>query len=156
MDVSQQQDVIKNLDPNTIQLLLAEAAKFDTKVNEDMSMITSSLESPDDLKFVQTAPIKGLKGMQGEGKAIVISTGDSKFLRIENLKMTNGFGLYVFLTKAGDVISGYEIARLKGNVGSQNYNISGIDTNEYNIMVIYSKSFDMYYASANLPKLENN
>lgn len=156
MDVSQQQDVIKNLDPNTIQLLLAEAAKFDTIVNEDMSMITSSLESPDNLKYVQTAPIKGLKGMQGTGKAMIISTGDDKFLRFENLKMTNGFGLYVFLTKAGDVSSGYEIARLKGNVGSQNYHIPGIDTNEYNIMVIYSKSFDMYYASANLPKLDSN
>ncbi len=70
--------------------------------------------------------------------------------------MTNGIGLHVFLTKAGDVSTGYEIGRLKANVGSQNYEITGIDTNEYNILVIYSKSFDIYYASANLPKFDAN
>ncbi len=156
MDVSQQQDVLKKLDPNTIQLLISEAAKFDTQINEDMGIITSSLESPDDLKYIQTAPIKGLKGKQAEGKAQVISTGHTTFLRFEDFKMTNGIGLYVYLTKAGDISSGYEIAKLKANVGSQNYDLSGLDTNEYNIIVIYSKTFEMYYASSNLPKLENN
>lgn len=145
------QDVlVKQMSSGTRDMIIKKARNFGSEINEDMSMITKNLESPDDLKFIKVAKIQGLKGNEADGKVMIISTGKLEYLRLEDFFVTNGIGLHVYLTKAGDVHSGYDLGKLKANKGDQNYQISAISTDEYNIVVVYSKIFDLYYASAKL------
>jgi hypothetical protein len=83
------------------------------------------------------------------------------FLRFEDLDVTNGPDLRVLLVKhpnpkdrddLGEEGVGYfELAKLKGNVGNQNYDIpSDVDLSEYGSIVIYCKPFHVIFASATL------
>mgnify|MGYP001557927816 FL=1 len=145
------QDVlVKQMSSGTREMIIKKARNSDSEINEDMSMIIKNLESPDDMKFIKVSKIQGLKGNEADGKAMIISTGKLEYLRLEDFFVTNGIGLHVYLTKAGDVDSGYDLGKLKANKGDQNYQISSINTDEYNIVVVYSKIFDLYYASAKL------
>lgn len=134
----------------TINLLLEEEKKHDSWISDGMDQIRSTLQSPDDLKNIQVAELKGLKGKAVSGGAFIVSASDATFLRFDDFDIDNGPDLYVYLTKSGDVSNGFEIAKLKANHGDQNYEITGIDTNAYSVVVIYSNSFAIYYASANL------
>jgi len=134
----------------TINLLLEEAKKQDSWISDGMDQMRSTLQSPDDLKFIQVAELQGLKGKAVSGDALIVFTPDATFLRFEDFDIDNGPDLYVYLTKSGDVSTGFKIAKLKANHGDQNYEITGIDTSAYSVVVIYSKSFAIYYASANL------
>lgn len=145
------QDVlVKQISSGTREMIIKKARNYDSEINEDMSMITKNLESPNDMKFIKVAKIQGLKGNEADGKAMIISTGKLWYLRLEDFFVTNGIGLHVYLTKDGDVNSGYDLGKLKASKGDQNYPISAINTDEYNIVVVYSKIFDLYYASAKL------
>ncbi|WP_420710224.1 DM13 domain-containing protein [Nitrosopumilus sp.] len=67
-----------------------------------------------------------------------------------------GIDQHIYLTKFGDVANGIDIGKLKTNKGNQNYPIQGIDSSEYNQMIVYSKPFDTYYASAKFTKIGSN
>ena len=151
MSVNEQKRLVSTMPSSTADLILEESKKYNRQFFEDTSSITEQLESVDDLKYLQTTQFESIKGLNAKGKVMVISTGEKSFLRFEGFSVTNGPSLFVYLTKAGDVNSGYEIGLLKANQGNFHYEITGIDSHEYNTVVIYSKPFEMYYASANLP-----
>ena len=145
------QDVlVKQMSSGTREIIIKKARNFGSEINEDMRLITKNLESPNDMKFIKVAKIQGLKGNEVDGKAMIVVTGKLEYLRLEDFFVTNGIGLHVYLTKAGDIDSGYDLGKLKANKGDQNYQIPAINTDEYNIVVVYSKIFDLYYASAKL------
>ena len=138
------------------ELILNEAEKFNQTIDEDMSDIIHNIESPNDLKFLQSAQISGVKGNDAHGKALIVSNGHATYLRLEEFTLIPGIDQHIYLTKFGDVANGMDVGKLKANKGSQNYQISGIDSNKYNQMIVYSKSFDMYYASAKFTKIGLN
>lgn len=150
MKEEDQDALVQQMSSGTREMIIKKARNSDSEINEDLSMITKNLESPNDMKFIKVAKIQGLKGNEADGKAMIISTGKLEYLRLEDFFVTNGIGLHVYLTKNGDVNSGYDLGKLKANKGEQNYQISAINTDEYNIVVVYSKIFDLYYASAKL------
>ena len=151
MNENEQKRLVSTMPSSTAQLILEESKKHNRQFFEDTSSITEHLESVDDLRYLQTSQFQSIKGLDAKGKVIVISTGEKSFLRFEGFSVTNGPSLFVYLTKAGDVSSGFEIGLLKANQGNFHYEITGIDSFEYNVIVIYSKPFGMYYASASLP-----
>ena len=148
--------ILAQMSPHSKGLILNEVKKFDKVVDEDMSGITRNLESASDLKFLQSAQISGVKGNDAHGKAMTVSNGYMTYLRLEDFSVTNGIDQHIYLTKNGDITRGIDVGKLKGNKGTQNYSIQGIDPNEYNQIIIYSKPFDMYYASASLTKIGSN
>lgn len=95
---------------------------------------------------------------QSEGTATVYRLGSALVLRLDPFRVTNGPDLYVILTKharprsRADVNAGYvEVAKLKGNIGSQNYALpAGLRLDDYNAAVIYCKPFTVVFASAEL------
>jgi len=95
---------------------------------------------------------------QGEGTATVYRVAGELVLRLDPFRVTNGPDLHVILTKHAsprsrdEVKSGYiEVAKLKGNVGSQNYTLpAGLRLEEYKAVVIYCKPFHVVFASAEL------
>lgn len=145
-------EIVDKMPINTVELMMQEAKKFPKAVSEDMqSMISQiALGSNKPPKFSKQGTFEGLAGHQATGKAIVISLGDISFLRFEDFEVTNGPDLHVYITKQGKVEDGIELGKLKGSMGSQNYSLKGIDTSEYDTVVIYCQPFHVYFASAKL------
>ncbi len=151
LDEVQQMDLVSQMSSETILAILEESKKTQTYINEDMSPIISAAETFDEIKRQNIAQFKGLKGNFVTGNAVIITTNDNTFLRFEDFAVTNGPSLHVFMTKSGDVKNGIDVGLLKANNGNQNYDITGVDTKQYSVIVIYSSVFERYYASANLP-----
>ena len=69
----------------------------------------------------------------------------------DNFNVANGPDLYVGLGKDGEYKKGTEIARLKGNIGSQNYEVSAdINLEDYNEVWIWCRAFSVGFAKASL------
>ena len=148
----QRSALVKKMPQDTIDLIMGEAKKFTTSVSEEMQEMVAKVApgSQEPPKFSKLGAFQGLKGHQATGKAEVITVGDVSFLRFEDFEVTNGPDLHVYMTKNGDVDSGIDLGKLKGNKGSQNYELGGINTNVYNTVVIYCQPFHVYFASATL------
>ena len=87
----------------------------------------------------------GFHMASGQVKVLQITDG-TQILRFENLDVTNGPDLYVYLatdTTAKDFIS---LGRLKGNMGNQNYPIpENIDFEKYNTVLIWCQAFSTLF-----------
>src|SRR5574338_427109 len=148
----QRNALVKKMPQDTIDMIMDEAKKITTSVSEDMQdMITKiAPDSQPSPKFSKLGNFQGLKGHQATGKAEVIMVGDISFLRFEDFEVTNGPDLHVYMTQKGDIDAGIDLGKLKGNKGSQNYELSGINTEVYDTVVIYCQPFHVYFASATL------
>jgi hypothetical protein len=88
----------------------------------------------------------------GSGNVSVIEVGDRHIIRLEdNFNVANGPDLYVGLGKDGKYVKGSEIGKLKGNIGSQNYELPpGVDLADYDEVWIWCRTFSVGFARAKL------
>ncbi len=101
---------------------------------------------------------------QGEGTATIFELGPGeRILRFEEFRVTNGPDLRVLLVNAPNPEghsdlddAGYvELGKLKGNVGSQNYEIPDtVPLSDVESVVIYCKPFRVVFSVATLAKVE--
>ncbi|MDE2842250.1 MAG: DM13 domain-containing protein [Chloroflexota bacterium] len=99
---------------------------------------------------------------RGSGTATIYQTPDGgHVLRFEDFMVTNGPDLRVLLAQPRDPMSrdelqsgGYtHLAKLKGNIGNQNYEIpADIDLEDQNIVIIYCLALHVILAVAPLEK----
>lgn len=93
----------------------------------------------------------GIHNAKGTAKLIPLKQEDANVLRLENLKVTNGPDLYVYLStdkSASDIVN---LGKLKANNGNQNYNIPpGTDLTKYDTVLIWCKAFSVLFGSAEL------
>jgi electron transfer DM13 len=91
------------------------------------------------------------------GKALVIQGVDgARTLRLEDLKTSNGPDLRVYLSSAAPDAGWHafdddyvELGKLKGNIGSQNYDISpNVDLARYSTAVVWCKRFSVSFGAA--------
>ena len=97
---------------------------------------------------------------KGSGAATLYRIGeDSHVLRLEDFRVTNGPDLHVLLTNHADPqnrddihAEGYlDLGSLKGNIGSQNYEIpAGADIDAAASVVIYCQPFHVVFSVAPL------
>jgi len=113
-------------------------------VAEPTELASGSFQDPD-------------KYHKGSGSARIFELADgSQVLRLENFSVTNGPDLRVYLTNQsnptkGQVKSGLQLGKLKGNIGNQNYSIpSGVDGSTYGAVVIYCEPFSVIFSTASL------
>ncbi len=104
--------------------------------------------------FITIDPIHG-----AEGTAVIYELPDgSRVLRFEDFRSSNGPDLHVYLssgvpksTFAGLGEDATHLGSLKGNVGSQNYDIpANADLAQYQSVVIYCVPFGVVFSSAEL------
>lgn len=92
----------------------------------------------------------GFHMASGHVKVLKVPDG-TQVLRFENLDVTNGPDLYVYLstdTTADDFVS---LGKLKGNMGNQNYPIpENTDLEKYNIVLIWCQAFSTLFGSSKL------
>lgn len=88
---------------------------------------------------------------QAKGEVKIITDGEKTFLRFEDFSVTNGPDLFVTLNKGNSVTGEYIIIdELKGNKGSQNYDISNYNIDAYQSVSIYCKAFSVEFATAQI------
>lgn len=92
----------------------------------------------------------GIHNAEGIAKIIPLQDG-SNILRLENLHVTNGPDLYVYLAtdiNASDFVS---LGKLKANNGNQNYDIpSQTELTKYDNTLIWCRPFSVLFGSAEL------
>jgi hypothetical protein len=148
MTEDQRVQAAKNMTQEEKQTVMNEFSKQNSTVNENMSATMTNNTKPLMGNFVGS----GDGFHKAEGVAKVITPIDGKtFLRLENLKATNGPDLYVYLSTGKDVSDIVNVGRLKGNVGNQNYEIpTGTDLSKYDTVLIWCKAFSTLFGSAKL------
>ena len=97
---------------------------------------------------------------KGSGQATIYRGPDGSYLlRIEDLKVTNGPDLHIFLsphpnpTKLDELLTfgAVDLGKLKGNIGNQNYVIpEDVDVNIQMTVVIYCVPFHVFFSIASL------
>ena len=151
MNMTEEQRIqaAKNMTEKEKEMVMNEFSKQNSTVNENMSETTM----PKDTKplmgnFVDAGD--GFHKAQGVAKVINLADGRT-FLRLENLKTTNGPDLYVYLSTGKDASDIVSLGKLKGNIGNQNYEIpTGTDLAKYNTVLIWCKAFSTLFGSAKL------
>ncbi|HEV8340481.1 MAG TPA: DM13 domain-containing protein [bacterium] len=137
-----------------------------TKEQVEATMMAASKETASSEEAMPAAAVALRRGTfagadsfhKGEGTATVYRVGGALVLRLDPFRVTNGPDLHIILTKSAkprsrdEVMAGYiEVAKLKGNIGTQNYALpAGLRLDEYNAVVIYCKPFHVVFASADL------
>jgi hypothetical protein len=101
---------------------------------------------------------------QGSGSATIYTLEDGRrVLRFEDFRVTNGPDLHVLLSTTGAPTDSaslgedyLDLGQLKGNVGSQNYDIGAeIDLSQYRSVVIYCLPFHVVFSTATLTVSES-
>ena len=141
--------------------IMLEFAKMNTSIDESMSQINQSLsqqqtsqtgnETSDLLltgSFIGVGD--GIHDAQGVAKVIPIE-GRGDILRLEELVVTNGPDLYVYLSTDKSASDFVNLGRLKANIGNQNYLIpAGTDLSKYDTVLIWCRAFSVLFGSAEL------
>ncbi|HXV88269.1 MAG TPA: DM13 domain-containing protein [Nitrososphaeraceae archaeon] len=151
MNMTEEQRIqaANNMTQKEKEMVMKEFSKQNSTVDENMS--ETSMQK--DTKPLMGNFVDAGDGFhKAEGVAKVINLADGRtFLRLENLKATNGPDLYVYLSTGKDASDIVNLGRLKGNIGNQNYEIpSGTDLAKYNTVLIWCKAFSTLFGSAKL------
>ena len=147
-----------------VEEVMSAAAGLERPVSEDMPAMAASEAN---------APQAQLSGRfqdadsfhRGSGTATIydLGTDGERILRLEDFKVTNGPDLRVLLANVSNpeghsdlADAGYvELGKLKGNVGSQNYEIpADVSLDDVKSVVIYCNPFRVVFSVAGLEASE--
>lgn len=125
---------------------------IDEVVNETLPVVENAGESMANedvaLEILKQGQFTGFDRVHtGSGTASVISVDGKNYIRFEeDFVVNNGPDLYVGLGQGGSYIKGSELGKLKGNMGSQNYELpEGVSPEE---VWIWCKAFSVPFAKA--------
>jgi len=151
MNITEDQRVqaAKNMTQKEKDMIMNQFSKQNSTVDENMSQTTTPKETKPLMgNFVDAGD--GFHKVEGVAKVVNLADGKT-FLRLENLKATNGPDLYVYLSTDKGVSDFVNLGRLKGNIGNQNYEIpAGTDPAKYDTVLIWCKAFSTLFGSAKL------
>lgn len=122
-----------------------------SKIDEVMNKTVISFELDQPLiSGVFVGVNDGIHNAEGTAKIIPLQD-NTNVLRLENLKVTNGPDLYVYLSTDKNAVDFVNLGRLKANNGNQNYDIPpGTDLSKYDTALIWCKAFSVLFGSAEL------
>lgn len=120
------------------------------KVSESLGNIMPNSSLEEKPQVISSGNFSGLDGHQAEGKASLLKIGNSYYVRFENdFKITNGPDLFIHLGKDGEYSKEARLGSLKGNIGSQNYEIpKSIDVNNYDEVWVWCRAFAVPFGKA--------
>jgi hypothetical protein len=149
MTEEQRIQISQNMTQDEKQMVMDKFSKQNSTVYENMSDTTTQPNTEPLMgEFIDAGD--GFHKAEGIAKVIDLTDGRT-FLRLENLKTTNGPDLYVYLSTGKDSSDIVNLGRLKGNIGNQNYEIPiGTDLSKYNTVLIWCKAFSTLFGSAQL------
>lgn len=142
----------------TAYLLLSPLFR-EERVDESLEDILNSVpeeetgvpeEEMSELTAVRSGTFSGLAGHAGEGTATLIESNGRFFVRFESdFSVTNGPDLFVHFGRNGEYDGAARLGELKGNVGSQNYEVpTGLDPTNFDEVWIWCRAFSVPFAKA--------
>lgn len=150
------------LSMSEVEAVMAEAAERTEEVAEAMPEMPQGTDAADAPRVRLAGQFRDADAFhKGSGTATVYELGGDgrRILRLEDFRVTNGPDLRVLLANAADpggrsdlADAGYtELGELKGNVGSQNYDIpADVDLSRTQSVVIYCNPFRVVFSVATL------
>ena len=150
MTEDQRVQAAKNMTQKEKDMIMNQFSKQNATVDENMSVTAMPKDTTNSLVGNFEGAGDGFHNVEGAAKVINLQDGRN-FLRLENLKSTNGPDLYVYLSidkGSSDIVN---LGRLKGNMGNQNYEIpAGTDLTKYDTVLIWCRAFSTLFGSAHL------
>jgi hypothetical protein len=155
MNEEEKMQAAKQMNTQERDEIMAIASKVNNSVDEPMDLqqqtqdnaatITNALRTG---SFVGVGD--GIHNAEGTAKVIPLQD-DNNILRLEDLRVTNGPDLYVYLAtdkSASDFVS---LGKLKANNGNQNYDVpTETDLTKYDTVLIWCRPFSVLFGSAEL------
>lgn len=127
---------------------------YDVQVSEALPTAGPTDEGPTILRQGEMMDADSVHQASGMAKLVKTTEGQHLLRFDENFEVINGPDLYVWLTEdpEGDPDQGYHgLGRLKGNVGSQNYEIDeDVDLAKYEGVIVWCKAFSVLFGQAKL------
>jgi hypothetical protein len=132
---------------------------IDALEDEDTAEEAAAAEEPTDPRMLSSGGFESRNRYTVTGEATIYELEDgSRTLRLEPFESTNGPDLYVYLTTAGHTDDDAALAAdfvdlgdLRGNIGSQNYQIpDNVDLDAYDTVVIWCERFAVAFGAADL------
>jgi hypothetical protein len=131
--------------------IMLEFASMNTSIDESMSQGNETNDSLLTGSFVGVGD--GIHDAQGLAKVIPVE-GGGNVLRLEDLIVTNGPDLYVYLSTDKSASDFVNLGKLKANIGNQNYPIpNGTDMTKYDTVLIWCRAFSVLFGSAELKQV---
>jgi hypothetical protein len=120
---------------------------IDVRVSEEMPAAPTAAE----MTILAEGEFVGLEGHDASGKAEILEIGGKRYVRFEeDFKVTNGPDLFVYLGKLGEYDPAANLGALKGNIGSQNYEIpENFNLEEYDSVWVWCRAFRVAFGVAN-------
>jgi hypothetical protein len=92
----------------------------------------------------------GIHDASGTARVLHLEDGGA-VLRLEDFRVTNGPDLFVYLSADRTASDYVDLGMLKANSGNQNYELpDGVDLSKYDNVIIWCKSFSVYFGGAQL------
>lgn len=121
--------------------------KGDDAMMEDEAMMEDKMV---DLSGTFSGAGDGFHNAEGTARVLHLDDG-STVLRLEDFQVTNGPDLFVYLSADKNASDYVDLGMLKANSGNQNYELpDGVDLSKYDNVVIWCKSFSVYFGGAPL------
>jgi hypothetical protein len=163
MSEEEKLDTAKQMSPEEREEIMTTASKINNSVNESMDQIPQQQQQQQQQtqNTITTASTlrtgsfvgvgDGIHNAEGEAKVIPFQNENSNILRLENLRVTNGPDLYVYLATDKTASDFVNVGKLKANNGNQNYDIpAGTDLTNYDTVLIWCRPFSVLFGSAEL------
>lgn len=159
MSEEEKLDIAKQMSPEEREDIMTTASKINNSIDESMDQVQQQQQQTQNTittastlrtgSFVGVGD--GIHNAEGEAKVIPFQDGDSNILRLENLRVTNGPDLYVYLATDKTASDFVNIGKLKANNGNQNYDIpAGTDLTKYDTVLVWCRPFSVLFGSAEL------
>ncbi|HKG89387.1 MAG TPA: DM13 domain-containing protein [Nitrososphaeraceae archaeon] len=163
MSEEEKLDTAKQKSPEEREEIMTTASKINNSVNESMDQIPqqqqqqqqqtqNTITTASTLRTGSFVGVRdGIHNAEGEAKVIPFQNENSNILRLENLRVTNGPDLYVYLATDKTASDFVNVGKLKANNGNQNYDIpAGTDLTNYDTVLIWCRPFSVLFGSAEL------
>ena len=159
MSEEEKLDIAKQMSLEEREDIMTTASKINNSIDESMDQV-QQLQQQTQNTITTASTLRtgsfvgvgdGIHNAEGEAKVIPFQDGDSNILRLENLRVTNGPDLYVYLATDKTASDFVNIGKLKANNGNQNYDIpAGTDLTKYDTVLIWCRPFSVLFGSAEL------
>ena len=160
MNEEEKMQAAKQMSSQDRDEIMAAAARINNSIDESMDEMLSQRQPQNTATNTTTHDAfrtgsfvgvgDGIHNAEGMAKVIPLQDG-SNILRLEDLRVTNGPDLYVYLATDKSSSDFVNVGKLKANNGNQNYDIpTETDLTKYNTVLIWCRPFSVLFGSAEL------
>lgn len=159
MNENEKLQAARQMSSQEIDEIMSSAAVVNNSINEPMNQTLQPQQRTLNNTTTTSSVLRtgsfigvgdGIHNAEGTAKVIPLEDG-TNILRLENLRVTNGPDLYVYLSPdkaASDIVN---VGKLKANNGNQNYDIpKGTGLSKYDTVLIWCRPFSVLFGSAEL------